>query len=208
MRILFTIAALCVVASLELNLQAQDRHGLRLGEFAPRTGVVITLGRMPTVIVGLPQFSVRRLRSPFAIQPLPSSFYWTAPIDTRPLYMPPPYVFVQDAPPSNSNQVNELSHQVQRLRKKIERLRDQKQLRDTRQAASEPPPSDEERTFPPTILIFRDGHQMEIQNYAIVGQTLSVFAEQSSTKISITDLDLETTQKVNNEHGVHFPLPR
>ena len=121
--------------------------------------------------------------------------------------MPPSYVFVQIAPPSNSNQVNELSYQVQRLRKKIERLRDQKQLRDTRQAASEPPPS-EERTLPPTILIFRDGHQMEIQNYAIVGQTLLVFAEQSSTKISITDLDLETTQKVNKEHGVHFPLPR
>jgi hypothetical protein len=199
------MAVLCAVAS--LNLEAQDGRELRLRESPSSTGIVFTRDKMPGLIPGQPQFGVLRFPTPFAIQPLLSSFYWTAPIYGPHFYMTSPYVFVQEAPPSYSNRENERSYKVQRLVKDIQRLRNGKQLRTTRQAAPQPPPP-EETTFPPTTLIFRDGHQMEIQNYAIVGQTLWVFAEQGSTRISVTDLDLETTQKVNMERGVHFPLPQ
>jgi len=48
---------------------------------------------------------------------------------------------------------------------------------------------------------------MEIQNYAIVGQTLWVFEERVATQISISDLDLDATQQANRSRGLRFPLP-
>ena len=61
---------------------------------------------------------------------------------------------------------------------------------------------------PPTVLVFRDQHQREIQNYAIVGQTLWVFSSQRSEKISLAQLDIPATTKVNDDRGVDFRLPR
>jgi hypothetical protein len=59
----------------------------------------------------------------------------------------------------------------------------------------------------PTVLVFRDQHQQEVQNYAIVGQTLWNFTAQRTQKISLSDLDIEATQKANDERGVSFRLP-
>jgi hypothetical protein len=62
---------------------------------------------------------------------------------------------------------------------------------------------------PTTILVFRDGHQIEIGNYAIVGDTLYDLAGNSKThKILLADLDLEKTVKVNEDRGYEFRLPQ
>jgi hypothetical protein len=76
------------------------------------------------------------------------------------------------------------------------------QLQPTSQPSQAP-----ERPAKPTILIFRDGHRESIQNYAIVGQTFWILDEKSSVKISLSELDLETTQRENRSQGVRFPLP-
>ena len=55
--------------------------------------------------------------------------------------------------------------------------------------------------------IFRDGHQLEIQNYAIIGQTLWVLDERNSTKIALSDLDLSATDRENRARGLRFSLP-
>jgi len=60
----------------------------------------------------------------------------------------------------------------------------------------------------PTVLVFRDGHKQEIRNYAIVGQVLWDFGAQGTHKIPLSDLDLETTRKLNDERGVDFVLPK
>lgn len=60
---------------------------------------------------------------------------------------------------------------------------------------------------PPTVLVFRDQHQQEIQNYAIVGQTLWNFGAQRTQKIPLADLDLAATEKANDDRGVTFRLP-
>ncbi len=72
-----------------------------------------------------------------------------------------------------------------------------------------PPPRDKERTeaVPATVLVFRDQHKQEVQNYAIVGQTLWNFAPQHTQKIPLSDLDLPATTKANDERGVDFRLP-
>ena len=61
--------------------------------------------------------------------------------------------------------------------------------------------------IPPTVLVFRDQHQQEIQNYAIVGQTLWSFTSQRTQKIPLADLDIAATQKANDDRGVTFRLP-
>jgi hypothetical protein len=62
--------------------------------------------------------------------------------------------------------------------------------------------------LPATVLVFRDQHKLEVQNYAIVGQTLWNFAPDHTQKIPLSDIDLPATTKVNDERGVDFRLPR
>ena len=58
-----------------------------------------------------------------------------------------------------------------------------------------------------TVLVFRDQHREEVQNYAIVGQTLWTFAPQHTQKIPLSDLDIPATEKANDERGVSFHVP-
>jgi hypothetical protein len=76
-------------------------------------------------------------------------------------------------------------------------------------ARSAPPPSHQaERTeaSPATVLVFHDQHQQEVQNYAIVGQTVWIFGQRTE-KIPLSDLDLPATTKANDERGVDFRVP-
>jgi hypothetical protein len=57
---------------------------------------------------------------------------------------------------------------------------------------------------PATVLVFRDQHSEEVKNYAVVGGTLWVFDEQKARKVPLTDLDIPTTMKQNEERGVTF----
>jgi hypothetical protein len=61
--------------------------------------------------------------------------------------------------------------------------------------------------LPATVLVFRDQHKLEVQNYAIVGPTLWNFAPLRTEKIPLSDLDLPATTKANDERGVDFRLP-
>jgi hypothetical protein len=76
-------------------------------------------------------------------------------------------------------------------------------------AHSAPPRHQPERTdpAPATVLVFRDQHKQEIQNYAIVGQTLWNFSPQHTEKIPLSQIDLPATTKANDERGVDFRLP-
>ncbi len=66
------------------------------------------------------------------------------------------------------------------------------------------------RLAPPlaTVLVFSDRHIQEIRDYAIVGQTLWVLDEDQATKVSLNDLDLEGTIRLNQERGVAFTIPQ
>lgn len=60
---------------------------------------------------------------------------------------------------------------------------------------------------PSTLLIFRDGHQAELQNYAIVGDTIFDLADNRAHKIQLSDIDLAATRKANDARGVDFQVP-
>jgi len=58
----------------------------------------------------------------------------------------------------------------------------------------------------PSVLVFRDGRQQEISNYAIMGQTVYVF-DKRTQKIALADLDVPATVKANDDRGLEFKIP-
>jgi hypothetical protein len=100
-----------------------------------------------------------------------------------------------------ANEMNQQSLDEQRMR--------QQQGDQGGYVRSTPPRHQEERTVaaPATVLIFRDRHREEVQNYAIVGETLWNFAPQHTEKISLDDLDIPATTKTNEDRGVDFRVP-
>ncbi len=68
-------------------------------------------------------------------------------------------------------------------------------------------PSEPEPAGDPTLLVFRDGHKLEVGNYAIIGATLFDLTPGHSRKVPLSDLDLEATRKQNDDRGVIFQLP-
>ena len=96
-----------------------------------------------------------------------------------------------------------LASQVQELTDEVATLQGQVQQPTLAEAAPVPP----EKTIP-TVFAYRDGHRLEAQNYAIQGQTLWVFGDQITRKISLADLDLGATKQLNDSRGVEFSLPQ
>jgi hypothetical protein len=60
---------------------------------------------------------------------------------------------------------------------------------------------------PQTILVFKDGRQLEVQNYAVIGDTLYDLSPGRHHKIPVADLDLPSTAKQNDDRGIDFRLP-
>ena len=56
------------------------------------------------------------------------------------------------------------------------------------------------------VLVFRDGHQQEVDNYAIAGSNVIVLGDKTQ-KIALSDLDVDATAKANHERGVDFKMP-
>jgi len=78
------------------------------------------------------------------------------------------------------------------------------------EASVKPTPGEPEEPVsaqPSTVLIFKDGHQSDVINYAIVGDTLFDFGAGRTHKIPLADLDLAATRKANDDHGVEFQMP-
>jgi hypothetical protein len=71
-----------------------------------------------------------------------------------------------------------------------------------------PPESDSAAADQPqTVLVFKDGRQLEVENYAIVGNTLYDLTQGRRHKIPLSDLDLDSTIKQNGDRGIDFQVP-
>lgn len=123
------------------------------------------------------------------------------PVDTAPGYQG-----AEPTPVPTAYQESDLAREVAGLRDEVERLRDEDVPREeARQAALQPRALVEDK-MTTVILVFRDGHRSEVQNFAIAGQTLWVFTDQRARKLPVSDLDVEATKKVNADRGVDFRL--
>jgi hypothetical protein len=73
--------------------------------------------------------------------------------------------------------------------------------------ASQPPTK-----LPPAVLVFRDGHQEEVERYVVQGNSLYTSADYWSTgswtrRIPIAELDVLASTKLNAARGGNFSLP-
>jgi hypothetical protein len=85
------------------------------------------------------------------------------------------------------------------------------------QAANRAPSADEapapaaapvkEDSGPATVFIFKDGHQIETRNFAIMGETLYDFSGSILKKVQLDDLDKSATVKANDDRGITVKLP-
>ena len=119
-------------------------------------------------------------------------------------YPAQPYPGYADAPADNSSAnvaYAQQQEEIDRLNDEVARLRAE---RVPSVPASQAP---EAQIRAETVLVFRDHHSEEIQNYAIVGETLWVFTEQRARKIPIAALDVPATTKANDSRGIDFRLP-
>ena|SRR5215469_7366218 len=124
---------------------------------------------------------------------------WARPTRTR----SQPYPGFADAPAENSSANVAYSQQQQ----KIDRLNDEVARLRAERAPSVPAiQAPEAQIRAETVLVFRDHHSEEIQNFAIVGETLWVFTEQRARKIPIAALDVPATTKPNDSRGIDFRL--
>jgi hypothetical protein len=107
-----------------------------------------------------------------------------------------------------ANQMNQQSLEEQRMRQQDPDDPAPTSNNEDRYARSGPASRESESaSVPVTVLVFRDRHQQEVRNYAIVGQTLWNFAPQRTQKIPLSDLDLVATTKANDELGLTFRVP-
>ena len=60
---------------------------------------------------------------------------------------------------------------------------------------------------PQTVLVFKDGHQLEVQNYAVIGDLLYDLTPGHRRKVALAELDLTATATQNDDRGVVFQLP-
>ena len=131
-------------------------------------------------------------------QPLFLPYFWDSSAGSQP-----------DEEPTASapEQDDALTSQVDRLTDEVESLREEQASRQGLNPHAVTPQAAVQEEPVPTILVYRDGHQGEVQNYAIQGQTLWVFAGQTTRRISLADLDLQATKRLNDERGIDFVPP-
>ena len=85
----------------------------------------------------------------------------------------------------------------------------ERKTRPDQDTASAPAPMSAplEDKSPMTVFIFKDGHQLETRNYAIMGGMLFDFSGQLLKKIEINEFDSAATLKANDDRGVVVKLP-
>ena len=67
-------------------------------------------------------------------------------------------------------------------------------------AKPQPPP-------PPTIIVLRNGQELELTDYAVTGDILYDLSNGRTKKISLAQVDVPATIKLNEDRGIEFSLP-
>jgi hypothetical protein len=112
---------------------------------------------------------------------------------------------VVERPSQNTAQQRQDEDRIRRLEQQLDDIEANSDRTKADPSKSEPqvPVADQ----PSTLLVFQDGHTLEVRNYAIVGDQLYDLSEGSRRKIALADLDVSATEKQNDNRGLDFRLP-
>jgi hypothetical protein len=122
-----------------------------------------------------------------------------------PIYADTSYGASEESVPAEQYQQSELSGRIDRLTDEVEQLREEQESAKNQQRALNEQKQATEPNPPTRTLVFRDGHRGEIQNYAVVGDTLWALTAENARKIPMSDLDMSATKKANEDQGLQFP---
>ncbi len=101
-----------------------------------------------------------------------------------------------------------IEQRLDRVEDRINRLLDRLQASPPAPPQAQYAPPDKSQSSPAATLVFRDGHAEQIDNYAVVGQTLWIFNEQRARKVPLAQINVEATEQANQQRGIDLHLPR
>jgi hypothetical protein len=111
---------------------------------------------------------------------------------------------LRDQGPSRYGEHFTDSREQRRQQPQQERKSDKQSQSSDESAAQASAPVEDKST--PTVFIFKDGHQLETKNYAIMGGTLFDFSGKVLKKIQMDEIDSAATLKANDDRGVVMKL--
>jgi hypothetical protein len=132
-------------------------------------------------------------------------FFWTGidPLYSGPIFTAPTYITPDQTTPSIGDQTTEdLRSQVGQLTTEVQQL--QAELAAARGQST--PTSPAAQNAPAVTLILKDGRRIEAAGYALVGSTFWILNAQDATKISLSDVDVDATQKENQKRGINVVI--
>ncbi|HET8825882.1 MAG TPA: hypothetical protein VFM77_12185 [Terriglobales bacterium] len=115
--------------------------------------------------------------------------------------------------PEQTSAADSLQHDITSLKSTVNDFRDElRSARTEPRNESQVPAAPQSQSQPvadqpKTVLVFKDGHQSTVMNYAIVGSTLYDLSDGRTKKVALAELDLPATVKQNDDRGVEFRLP-
>ena len=104
------------------------------------------------------------------------------------------------------NNQQQIEQRLDELEERLDRLYEERSA-PAQQTQAQPQRQSKADTSQPAVLVYKGGHKQEVQNYAIVGQTIWVLNEQQAKKVPLSALDLNATRKANEDRDVQFALP-
>ncbi|HVO61903.1 MAG TPA: hypothetical protein VMT53_13275 [Terriglobales bacterium] len=101
------------------------------------------------------------------------------------------------------NNQQQIEQRIDALQDRLDRLYEQRSA-----PPQQTPPQTQSKSEPsrPAVLVYKDGHKQEVENYAIVGQTIWVLNERQAKKVPLSALDVSATRKANQDRDVDFAL--
>ena len=110
-------------------------------------------------------------------------------------YQAQPYVYA--TPDSDYSPDSQTQDEISSLRSEVDQLR----------AQQESANQSKTQIHAATVLVYRDGHTEEVENYAVVGQTIWIFNQSHARKVQLSDLNLAATKRDNEDRGIEFVVP-
>jgi hypothetical protein len=97
----------------------------------------------------------------------------------------------------------EVAFQMQAMRDEMRAMREEQHLRDEARNNPPKPESDDGNA----TLVFRDGRQLSVRNYAVADHTIWILGPEKARKVQVSELDIPATEQINAKNGVEFHLP-
>lgn len=99
---------------------------------------------------------------------------------------------------------NVLGEQIQRLAAEVEQLKSTQQT-PVGQSFAPPRPPEPAPPVVPVTVVLRNGQKLQVQNYAVMGQTFWDFTKQPVRKIPISNIDVAASSEATSASGGEFP---